>query len=146
MKTELKLADMMCFPVYSLAKEIVNNYRPFLDNLELTYPQFLVMIVLWENGPQTVSEIGEKVHLDSGTLTPLLKRLEQKKFINRVRKNTDERVVQISVTKKGSRLKDKAAQVPVQLLDSLCVSIEDFVHLKASIENILAKANTQKIK
>ncbi|HCE56165.1 MAG: MarR family transcriptional regulator [Lutibacter sp.] len=141
MKEQLKLADQMCFPIYLLAKEIVNQYRPILDKLELTYPQYLVMIVLWEQGKQTVSELGEKLNLDSGTLTPLLKRLEQKKFISRKRKSTDERVVEISTTALGDNLHKKAVQVPQQLADSICISIDDFQNLKINIENILTNIN-----
>ena len=141
MREELKLANQVCFPVYTLAKEIVNLYRPFLDKLNLTYPQYLVMIVLWEQGEQTVSELGEKLNLDSGTLTPLLKRLEQKEFISRTRRSSDERVVQISLTQEGDRLQTKAVQVPQQLAESICISIDDFKNLKISIENILIKIN-----
>lgn len=141
MAEELKLANLVCFPVYTLAKEIVNRYRPFLDELGLTYPQYLVMIVLWEQGEQTVSELGQKLNLDSGTLTPLLKRLEQKEFVSRIRKSADERIVQVSVTEKGKKLQAKTAKVPQQLAESLCISVDDFKNLKISIENILTNIN-----
>lgn len=145
-KEELKLANQVCFPIYTLAKEIVNQYRPFLDELGLTYPQYLVMLVLWEQGEQTVSELGQKLNLDSGTLTPLLKRLEQKGVVTRTRKIVDERIVQISVTQKGNELQTKALQVPQQLAESICISIDDFKNLKANIENILTKINNKKNK
>lgn len=137
MAEELKLGNLVCFPIYTLAKEIVNRYRPFLDRVGLTYPQYLVMIVLWEQGEQTVSELGQKLNLDSGTLTPLLKRLEQKELVSRIRKSTDERIVQISVTEKGKNLQAKTAEVPQQLAESLCIPVDDFKDLKISIENIL---------
>jgi DNA-binding MarR family transcriptional regulator len=144
MKEQLKLANQVCFPIYLLAKEIINQYRPILDTLDLTYSQYLVMLVLWEHGEQTVSELGEKLNLDSGTLTPLLKRLEQKKFIFRTRKSTDERVVEISTTALGHNLHKKAVQVPQQLIDSICISKNDFKNLKIDIENILTRINNNK--
>jgi len=135
MKNLLHLNEQVCFPVYALAKEIISYYRPFLDDLQLTYPQYLVMLVLWEHETQTVNELGDKLKLDSGTLTPLLKRMEVKEFVSRIRSKIDERVVHISSTDKGKALKEKASCVPAQLMESMNVSIEDLVILK----NIIAK-------
>lgn len=137
MAHQLKLANQICFPIYALAKETVNHYRPLLEELDLTYPQYLVMLVLWEEREQTVSQLGEKLLLDSGTLTPLLKRLEQKHLIVRSRSKSDERVVNISLAEKGSAMKEKAIQIPAQLMEVLNVSTEDLAALKHLIHKIL---------
>lgn len=141
MTGQLKLTNHGCFPVYALAKEIVNHYRPYLDKLDLTYPQYLVMLVLWEENEQTVTQLGEKLKLDSGTLTPLLKRMQQKELIFRKRSHADERVVNISVTEKGQQLKTEVEDMPQQLMDSMHISIEDLKTLKDIIEKILLKIN-----
>ncbi len=135
---KLKLQNQVCFPVYALAKEIVNRYRPLLQELDLTYPQYLVMLVLWENGSQSVSNIGEKLYLDSGTLTPLLKRLEQKEIINRSRSERDERSVVISLTGVGEQLQQKAKNIPDKMVDTLSISKEELLLLKKSIDQVLA--------
>lgn len=137
MSENLKLSNQVCFPIYSLAKEVVSLYRPILQRLDLTYPQYLVMLVLWEEGTQNVSEIGSKLNLDSGTLTPLLKRLAQKDLIERNRSTHDERIVEIKLTASGQAMKATAAEVPEQILDSLNVSIEQLEALKEGIDNIL---------
>ncbi len=137
MSENLKLSNQVCFPIYSLAKEVVGLYRPILQRLDLTYPQYLVMLVLWEEGTQNVSEIGTKLNLDSGTLTPLLKRLAQKNLIERNRSTHDERIVEIKLTASGQAMKATAAKVPEQILNSLNVSIEQLEALKAGIDNIL---------
>lgn len=137
MSENLKLSNQVCFPIYSLAKEVVGLYRPILQQLDLTYPQYLVMLVLWEQGEQNVSEIGHKLSLDSGTLTPLLKRLAQKKLIERNRDPKDERIVQIKLTATGKQLKATATHVPEQILDSLNVSVDQLEALKKGIDKIL---------
>lgn len=141
MSNLLKLENQVCFPVYSLAKEIVSRYRPFLEELDLTYPQYLVLMVLWENRQQTVSQIGEKLHLDSGTLTPLLKRMEQKNLITRMRDTADERVVNILLTTQGSHLEQRAKAVPQKLVENMKVSTEELLLLKNVIETILSNLN-----
>ncbi|RYU93648.1 MarR family winged helix-turn-helix transcriptional regulator [Emticicia agri] len=133
----LKLQNQMCFPVYALAREIINHYRPMLDELELTYPQYLVLLVLWEQEKQTVNQLGEKLMLDSGTLTPLLKRLEQKGIVKRERSTADERVVFISLTEQGKALETKATCIPEQLMQSLNMSMEDMIQLKSISDKIL---------
>jgi DNA-binding MarR family transcriptional regulator len=139
MKDQLQLSEQVCFPVYVLAKEIINQYRPFLEELKLTYPQYLVMLVLWEHEEQTVNQLGEKLKLDSGTLTPLLKRMEVKKFVTRIRSTTDERLVHIALTEKGKALKEKATCIPTQLIESMGLSAEDLLNLKNIITKILKK-------
>ena len=139
MKDPLHLSEQVCFPVYSFAKEIINQYRPFLDEIELTYPQYLVMMVLWEFEPLTVNQIGEKLQLDSGTLTPLLKRMELKEFVSRTRSSSDERIVNISLTEKGKDLRVKAACIPTKMMESMDISIEDLMVLKNIISKISKK-------
>ena len=129
--------QQVCFPVYLLAKDIINLYRPLLDSIDLTYPQYLVMLVLWKNKEQTVNQLGEKLRLDSGTLTPLLKRLEQKDYLRRVRSTLDERVVNISLTSTGEAIKENANCIPQQLIESMQVSVEDLTNLKEIITKIL---------
>ncbi|WP_369765128.1 MarR family winged helix-turn-helix transcriptional regulator [Flavobacterium sp. WC2429] len=139
MKDQLHISEQVCFPVYVFAKEIINQYRPLLEELQLTYPQYLVMLVLWEYKEQTVNQLGEKLKLDSGTLTPLLKRMEQKEFVSRIRSTVDERLVNISLTEKGLALKEKASCIPGQLMESMNVSAEDLLSLKNIITKILKK-------
>jgi DNA-binding MarR family transcriptional regulator len=138
MAEQLKLSNQVCFPVYMLAKEIVSRYRPFLEELGLTYPQYLVLLVLWEEDGQTLSQIGEKLHLDSGTLTPLLKRMEQKHIIVRTRNSTDERSVNITLTPQGKDLREKALAVPKQLIDAMKVPLEELSQFKNRIDHLLS--------
>jgi DNA-binding MarR family transcriptional regulator len=139
MKDQLHISEQVCFPVYAFAKEIINQYRPLLEALELTYPQYLVMLVLWEHEVQTVNQLGDKLKLDSGTLTPLLKRMETKAFVTRIRSTVDERIVNISLTEKGVALKEKAACIPKQLMEAMNVSAEDLLILKNIITKITKK-------
>lgn len=135
----MQLKSQVCFPIYSLSREIINRYRPFLDELDITYPQYLVLMVLWENEVQTVNQIGEKLNLDSGTLTPLLKRLEAKELIHRCRRRSDERVVEITLTEKASSLKSKAVLVPEKVVNDIGLTSEDLEDLKRIVTKILNK-------
>lgn len=117
----LRLDNQLCFPLYACAKEIVRRYKPFLDEIDLTYTQYIVMMVLWEEREINVKELGSRLYLDSGTLTPVLKRLEQKGLITRQRDDKDERVLIVSITKEGDELKDKAVEIPVKMAG--CVSL-----------------------
>lgn len=134
-----KLGNQLCFPFYVIAKEMTGLYRPFLDELGITYSQYLVMMVLWEKDGLTVNQIGEKLYLDSGTLTPLLKRLESKSFIIRKRKKEDERVVEIFLDDKGRHLQQKACEIPAKMQEKLNLSTEDLMELKTTVEKILNK-------
>ncbi|ATL42503.1 MarR family transcriptional regulator [Elizabethkingia sp. HX WHF] len=138
---QLKLENQICFPVYALSREIVSRYRPLLDQLDITYPQYLVLLILWEHQEQSVSQIGEKLYLDSGTLTPLLKRLEQKKLVTRSRSKEDERIVKIKLTSDGQSLQKKAASIPKQLFEDMKVPEEELKQLKTTIEKILTTLN-----
>ena len=109
---QLKLENQLCFPLYAASKEITRRYAPYLEPLDLTYTQYIVMLVLWEEKKCNVSELGKKLFLDSGTLTPLLKKLEAKGYIQRTREQSDERCLSVSLTAEGESLKRKAASVP----------------------------------
>lgn len=142
MKNDLSLSQQVCFPVYLLSKEITNLYRPILKKLDLTYSQYLVMLILWNTKKQTVTQLGDKLSLDSGTLTPLLKRLERKELIKRNRSALDERMLEISLTQKGKHIKEKATCIPKQLMESMHVTKEELVLLKGLITKILDKNNS----
>ncbi len=108
----LKLGNQLCFPLYACSKEIIRKYKPYLDDIDLTYTQYITMMVLWEKKTVNVKTLGECLYLDSGTLTPVLKKLESKGYITRERSSEDERNLVVSITKEGDMLKDKALNVP----------------------------------
>ncbi|MBQ1868363.1 MarR family transcriptional regulator [Selenomonas sp.] len=112
----LRLEDQICFPLYACSREIIKAYRPHLDRLGLTYTQYITMAVLWEATQVSVKELGKKLHLDSGTLTPLLKKLERKGYLKRERSRQDERVVIVCITEDGQKLKQQAEGVPQAML------------------------------
>ena len=111
----LLLQNQLCFPLYAVSKEVVRLYKPFLDEIGLTYTQYIAMLVLWEKHSATVKELGEHLYLDSGTLTPLLKKMEAQGFVSRKRNAADERSVIITLTKAGEALRDRAAGIPAQI-------------------------------
>lgn len=119
----LKLENQLCFPLYVCSKEIIKKYKPFLDEIDLTYTQYITMMVLWENREITVKELGKYLFLDSGTLTPLLKKLEVKGYIKRCRAVNDERNLIVSVTPCGMELRNKAKEVPIKL--SQCINLDE---------------------
>lgn len=118
-KNQLCLDEQLCFPIYAASNLIVKAYRPFLEPLGLTYPQYLVMLVLWEKISISVGDLGQILYLDSGTLTPLLKRMEKSETIRRSRDPVDERRVIISLTEKGTKLKTLAENIPDDLSQSI---------------------------
>ena len=126
----LKLENQLCFPLYACAKEVVRRYRKPLKKLGLTYTQYIVMMVLWERGGMTEKELGEIVHLDSGTLAPLLKRLDKQGFINRIRPDDNERRLYITLTDKGEALKEAAKAVPEEMAGCIKLSEEELNTLK----------------
>lgn len=117
----LKLENQLCFPLYACAKEIVRKYKPFLDELDLTYTQYIVMMILWDRKTTNVKELGKCLYLDSGTLTPLLKKLEAKSYITRHRSEEDERNLIVAVTDKGMELREQAVSVPARM--GSCVNL-----------------------
>ena len=130
----LRLENQVCFPLYACAKEVVRQYRKPLEKLGLTYTQYIVMMVLWEHGGMTEGEIGKKVHLDSGTLAPLLKRLEKQGYISRSRQDADERSLFVELTEEGTALKDNALKVPSEIEGFLQLPKEDITHLKRILD------------
>lgn len=134
---QLRLDQMLCFAIYACSREMTKLYRPLLDEVGLTYPQYLVMIVLWEERSATVKHLGERLYLDSGTLTPLLKRLEQAGLVSRARSRDDERVVVISLTEQGEALKQRANNIPHELLCKSNLQPDEFLRLKGEFESLL---------
>ena len=127
----LHLENQLCFPLYAVSRLTTKMYGPYLEELDITYPQYLVLLVLWQYKEQSVSNIGQKLLLESNTLTPLLKRLEQKKLILRKRSVKDERTVLISLTKEGENLKQKAVCIPEKIIQSFKT---DAISLSEAIE------------
>ena len=134
----LRLDNQLCFPLYACAKEIVRRYKPFLDEIDLTYTQYIVMMVLWEEREINVKELGSRLYLDSGTLTPELKRLEQKGLITRQRDDKDERVLIVSITKEGDELKDKAVEIPIKMAGCVSLEPQDAAELYGLLHKLLA--------
>jgi len=138
----LLLGNQLCFAVYSTAHAFNRFYKPLLDRLGLTYPQYLVMLVLWERDGLPVKDIGERLFLDSGTLTPLLKRLEAAHLVKRTRSTEDERQVLIALTSQGQALKEKARGVPQSILEASECSVAELVALKSEIVSLRDRLNT----
>lgn len=136
----LRLENQLCFPLYACSREIIKKYRPFLEELDLTYTQYIAMIVLWEYRSISVKEIGKKLYLDSGTLTPVLKSLEAKGLLTRHRSKTDERVLLAEITEKGDTLRDKALSVPQKLCGCIALSKEETEGLRTILNKILSCA------
>lgn len=137
----LLLANQLCFAVYSTAHAFNRFYKPLLDKLGLTYPQYLVMLVLWEEDGLPVKEIGERLFLDSGTLTPLLKRLEAAGLLKRTRSKEDERQVIVALTAQGEALKEKARSLPLSILAASRCSVAELTALKKEVELLREKLN-----
>jgi DNA-binding MarR family transcriptional regulator len=130
----LRLDNQLCFAIYSASLAMTRLYKPLLDQLELTYPQYLVMLVLWEQDGLMVSELGQRLSLDSGTLTPLLKRLEASGYVSRIRDVKDERRVHINLTATGRRLKARAAKVPACLMAASECSVDELTALTHQVQ------------
>ena len=135
----LKLESQVCFPVYAVSRLITKAYQPLLQALDLTYPQYLVFLLLWEHGQLTVKELGEKLLLDSGTLTPLLKRMEQKQWLSRRRDVRDERLVIIKLLPAGQALEARADQIPLQMLDKMQMSEAEILSLRTQLAHLLTQ-------
>lgn len=133
----LKLENQLCFKIYSVSRGITRIYKPILDKLNITYPQYLVLLYLWENGESTLKNIGNSLFLDSGTLTPLLKRLEKLDIITRKRAEYDERELIISLTEKGTELKKEAFCIPNEILCKTNLSFEKYEVLKAELDILI---------
>ncbi|TGK82588.1 MarR family transcriptional regulator [Leptospira noumeaensis] len=132
----LLLKNQICFSLYSSMHRMMKIYRPLLAAMGLTYPQYLVMLVLWEEEEASVSRLGDRLQLDSGTLTPLLKRLEQSGFVERMRSQEDERVVVVSLTKNGKQLREKAKAIPEQIFCLSGIEENQAIQLKAILDEL----------
>ncbi len=135
----LKLDNQLCFALYAGSRAVIRLYRPLLEKLGITYPQYLVMLVLWECSPEAINvkTLGERLLLDSGTLTPLLKRLEQSGLIERKRCLDDERARLISLTENGAKLKGKALCIPASLIKEVPLETAQFKQLRSHLQNLL---------
>ena len=134
MSDRLHLDNQLCFALYAASRAMTAAYAPLLDGLDLTYPQYLVMLVLWERDGERVSRIGERLYLDSATLTPLLKRLEARGLIERKRSEADERVVEVFLTTAGKRLERKANDIPGCMLERVKLSVGEVAKLRAQVQ------------
>ena len=133
----LKLKNQLCFPIYLCSKEIIRKYTPWLDEIDLTYTQYIVMMYFWEKEKSNVKEIGKTLLLDSSTLTPLLKKLESKGFVSRVRSTIDERNLEVQITEKGRKLKDKAKLIPEKMGKCIALSEEEATTLYSLMYKVL---------
>ena len=142
-KYELRLENQLCFPLYACAKEVVRRYRGPLEPLGLTYTQYIVMMILWEQGDMTEGELGKIIHLDSGTLAPLLKRLEKQKLITRSRPANNERKLFIRLTEKGQSLKIKAEDVPSAMESCIPLDARELMQLKSLLNKAMSRMMTE---
>jgi DNA-binding MarR family transcriptional regulator len=133
----LKLENQLCFPVYALSRMLTKAYQPYLQALDVTYPQYLVFMLLWEHQELTVKELGDKLLLDSGTLTPLLKRMEQRQWVSRRRDPADERSVIISLLPLGRTLQLQAREIPVHMLEKLQMTPAEFEVLRTQLQQLI---------
>ena len=134
----LLLSEQICFPLYSVANSVTRAYRPLLESLDLTYSQYLVMMLLWEKDGASVKDLGSRLHLDSGTLTPLLKRLEAKGFVARGRSEEDERVRVLNLTDQGRALKEQAKSVPSNMLCKINLDADELISLRRLCDKVLS--------
>ncbi|MFI5635648.1 MarR family winged helix-turn-helix transcriptional regulator [Streptomyces sp. NPDC051664] len=137
-EVSLLLEDQMCFALYAAQRAVTSRYRPLLEELNLTYPQYLVMLVLWEHGALPIKTLGTLLQLDYGTLTPLLKRLQAHGFIRRERQASDERSVQITLTEQGTELRERARAVPAAMGEAVCLSPQEIADAKSFLERLTA--------
>ncbi|WP_442865154.1 MarR family winged helix-turn-helix transcriptional regulator [Alkalihalobacillus sp. CinArs1] len=134
---QLKLENQLCFSVYACSREITKMYRPYLDKLGITYPQYLVLLVLWEHHETTVTALGAELYLDSGTLTPLLKRMEESELVKRERSKEDERRVMVRLTTKGEELREEASIIPDAMAANSGLSKEEFKNALTGFQQLL---------
>jgi DNA-binding MarR family transcriptional regulator len=139
MKTLLKLDDHLCFALYSASRAMTGAYSEYLAALGITYPQYLVMLTLWEQDGERVSSIGQRLFLDSATLTPLLKRLEARGFVERRRSKKDERVVELFLTTAGKRLQRRAAEMAESVFCKMSMSLQELVELRGTLQTLTGK-------
>jgi len=136
---KMRLVNQLCFPLYAASRNVINLYTPHLKPLGLTYTQYIVFLVLWEQDGLTVSEIGERLMLDNGTLSPLLKKMEAEGYIERKRSRNDERIVEVTLTQKGRQLQEEARQVPEKVAGCVRLSADKVQTLYALLYELLDK-------
>jgi len=136
-KDILKLSNQVCFPLYAATRQITKLYRPMLERLGVTYPQYLVLLVLFEEESVTVKALGERLYLDSGTLTPMLKRMEEHGLVKRQRSTKDERVVEVTLTEKGRDIEKQAEEIPKRFSKEVLLEQDEFDELKRLLTKIL---------
>lgn len=135
----LRLQNQLCFPLYAASREIVKKYTPYLDEIGLTYTQYITMMVVWEEEELSVKALGARLFLDSGTMTPVLKALEKKGFVSRTRSKEDERVLLVSLTEAGRELQEKALEIPPKVASCIQLSPEESGSLYQILYKILGK-------
>lgn len=135
----LKLENQFCFPFYAVSREIIKLYKPILDEFHLTYTQYITMLVLWEHESIPFKMLGEKLHLDSGTLTPVVKKLEAMDLVHKYRTKEDDRVVQVELTEAGKVMKEKIVEVPQKVGCKVDLSMEDAVLLKKLLDKMMGQ-------
>lgn len=138
----LKLENQLCFPLYAASREVVKNYFPLLSEIDLTYPQYITMMVVWEEEEVSFKELGRRLYLDSGTLTPLVKNLEKKGLVTKERSSDDERVVMVKITKEGKALRTKAGNIPAKAASCMNLNAEDATQLYQLLQKILEGKKT----
>lgn len=136
---KIKLENQLCFPLYALSREIIKLYKPILDEFNLTYTQYIAMLVMWEDEKITFKDLGKKLHLDSGTLTPVLKKLESMELITKYRTKEDDRVVMVELTEKGRELKDHILEVPEKMFCNSGMDVAEALDFKDTLYNMLKK-------
>ena len=133
----LKIENQLCFPLYAASREVIKQYNPYLQKIDLTYTQYVAMMVLWDVKKTTVKDLGEKLYLDSGTLTPLLKSLEAKGLVTRSRSKEDERVLIVEITAKGEELKNEAVEIPKAMMGCVKLTQEEAATLYSLLYKVL---------
>ena len=135
----LKLDNQLCFPLYAASREVIKRYRPYLDEIDITYTQYITMMVFWEKKEINVKELGKLLFLDSGTLTPVLKSLEAKGYVHRYRSKEDERVLMVEITDEGEALKEKAAEIPAKVGGCVALKPEEAKQLYTLLQKVLGR-------
>ena len=133
----LKLDNQLCFPLYACAKEVVRRYTPLLEPLGITYTQYIAMMVMWEHKSLSVKKLGKLLFLDSGTLTPMLKKMEKAGLVSRERSRTDERMVIVSITAKGEELQEKAAEIPAKMTQCVILESDEAMQLYTLLHKMM---------
>lgn len=135
----LKIENQLCFPLYVASKEVIRKYKPILDQFDLTYTQYIAMMVIWEEQQIKVTELGNRLYLDTGTISPLIRKLKDKQYITITRDINDERVQIINLTEQGAKLREQAVQIPNEMMKSNCINLskEEAIELKRLLEKVI---------